>query len=126
MRKTRARLLVVSDVTSLFLDSDVPKGEARELFTKFCSKLSEMAFKERIIVVVSYFPEGRSRQGLFLEAVLFGKCNVLIKLNGRSNVHTFVLEDHPCIKPFTVDFTIDQTFSRICGGASLGENRSIL
>jgi hypothetical protein len=109
LRKTRARLLIVSDITSLFLDRDVPRTDAEEFFMKVCSKLSEIASEGRVIVVASYFPARRSRQGLFFETALFGKCNVLaaFKKMGRGRVFSFVLEDHPRIKPFSVGFAAD-------------------
>jgi len=127
LRRTKARLLIVSDVTSLFLDRDVSKIEARELFMKVCSKLVQIALEEQVIVAVSYFPKRRSRQGLFFEVVLFGKCNVLIRLRRKSGVFTFVLEDHLRIKPFSMDFTVAHVPSATFhGGVGFGENRSIL
>jgi hypothetical protein len=127
LRRTRARLLVVSDITSLFRDRDVPKAEARELFIRVCSKLAQTALEEHVVVAVSYFPDRRSRQGLFLEAILFGKCSVLIKLKRKSGFFTFVLEDHPRFKPFTADFETVQAHSAVFhGGVSVGENSSIL
>jgi hypothetical protein len=127
LRKTRTRLLIVSDITSLFMDRDVPKVESRELFIRVCSKLAQTALEEQMIVAVSYFPDRRSRQGLFLEAILFGKCNVLIKLKRKSGVFTFVLEDHPRFKPFTIDFeAVHAPSAMFHGGVNLGENSSIL
>jgi hypothetical protein len=126
LRKTQARLLVVSDVSSLFSDRDVPKAEARELFMKICSKLSEIASEKQAIIVVTYLPKTRSRMELFFEAVLFGKCTVLIRLRRKGRIFTFVLEDHPSIKPFTIDFTIDKAPLNVHGGASFGKNHSIL
>jgi len=127
LRKTKARLLIVSDITSLFLDRDVSKAEARELFMKVCSKLAQIASEEQAIVAVSYFPRRRSRQGLFFEAVLFGKCTVLIRLKGKGKVFTFILEDHPRIEPFSMEFTVDHAPSiTFVESGSFGENRSIL
>jgi hypothetical protein len=126
LRKTRARLLVVSDVASLFLDRDIPKTEGRELFMKVCSKLSEIASEKRVIVVASYFPERQSRQGMFFEAVLFGKADVLVKLRRKGQVLTVALEDHPSIRPFSMDFTADQPVTRVFGGVCFGEDRSVL
>jgi len=127
LRKTRARLLIVSDITSLFMDRDVPKVESRELFIRVCSKLAQTALEEQVIVAVSYFPDRRSRQGLFLEAPLFGKCSVLIKLKRKSRVFTFVLEDHPRFKPFTIDFeAVHAPSAMFHGGVNLGENSSII
>jgi hypothetical protein len=126
LRKTKVRLLIVSDVTSLFLDRDMPKTESRELFMKVCSKLSGIALERQAIVAATYFPEGQSRQSLFFEAVLFGKCNVLVRLRKKRQILSIVLEDHPRIKPFSMDFTAQQSYSRVYGGVNFGENRSIL
>ena len=109
LKKTRAQLLVVSDITSLFFDRDLSRTEARELFTKTCSTLSEIALEKRAVVVATYFPERRSRQGLFFEAVLFEKCNVLVRLRRRGKILNFVLEKHPNARPFNVNFAGDNT-----------------
>jgi hypothetical protein len=107
LKRNRFGLLIVSDVTSLFLDRDVPKTEATELFMKVCAKLSEIAEKKQTIVVTSYLPERSSMRGLFFEAVLFGKSNILIRVRRKGKILTFALEDHPRIKPFTMDFTVE-------------------
>lgn len=127
LRKTQACLLIVSDISSLFSDRDVPKTEARELFIRTCTKLSEIASEKQVIVTVTYLPKKRSRIELFFEAVLFGKCTVLIRLRRKGRIFTFALEYHPSIKPFSKDFTIDQApLNCVHGGASFGKNRSIL
>jgi len=106
LKKTKARLLIVSDVTSLFLDRDLPQTEARELFTRVCHTLSEIAAEKQTLVVATYFPEDRSRQGLFFEAFLFGKCDVLARLRRKGKMLNFILEKHPRVKPFDMDFTV--------------------
>jgi RecA/RadA recombinase len=100
----KSRLLVVSDIASLFLDRDVPKTEAKDLFIKVCAKLSEIAEKKQTLVLATYYPERSSKRGLFLEAVLFGRSNVIVKFERRGSVLRFVLQDHPRIKPFSIDF----------------------
>lgn len=127
LKRRRARLLIVSDATSLFLDRDLPKVEARELFMKVCVKLSEIASEKQAIIVVGYFPEEHFRQSLFFEAVLFGKCNVLIRLRKTGGILSFALEDHARINPFAMDFPVDSaSLASFCGGVSFGENRSVL
>lgn len=107
LNSKRARLLVVSDITSLFFDRDIPKIEAKDLFMKVCAKLSEIAAKKQAVVLVTYFPERRSKRGLFFEAVLFGRSNVLVRLKRKGKILSFVLEDHPRVKPFSIDFPTD-------------------
>jgi hypothetical protein len=93
---------------------------------KVCSKLSDIASEKRVIIVASYFPEGQSRQGMFFEAVLFGKADVLVRLRRKGQVLTVALEDHPRIRPFSMDFTADQPVTRVFGGVCFGEDRSVL
>ncbi len=50
------------------------------------------------------FQKNDSRMELFFEAVLFGKCTVLIRLRRKGEIFTFALEDHPSIKPFSQGF----------------------
>jgi hypothetical protein len=107
LKRNRFGLLIVSDITSLFLDRDVPKTEAKEFFMKVCAKLSEIAARKQTIVVASYIPETRSMHGLFFEAMLFGKCNVLVRIKKTGEIFAFTLEDHPHIQPFSMDFTVD-------------------
>jgi len=109
LNRKKARLLVVSDITSLFFDRDIPKTEAKDLFMKICGKLSEVAAKKQTIVAASYLPERRSRRGLFFEAVLFGRSNVLVRLKKAGNILSFILQAHPRFKQFTIDFPTDYT-----------------
>ena len=110
LRRKRSKLLVVSDVTSLFFDRDIPETEAKDLFMKICAKLSEIAARKKSIVVATYFSERRSKLGVFFEAVLFGRSNILVKFRKRGKVLSFFLEDHPRVKRFNMDLpTADYT-----------------
>lgn len=106
LNMSEARLLIVSDVTSLFLDRDVPKVEAQELFTKVCVKLSEVAEKKQTIVVASYSPEKRSMRSLLFETVLSEKCNALIRVKKTGKTLYFTLEDYAELKTSNRTFTI--------------------
>lgn len=107
LKGNKAGLLIVSDIASLFLDRDVPKIEAEELFIKICVKLSQIAGTKQTIVFASYFPEKRSMRGLFFETVLFDKCNVLVRVKKTGRILTFALDDHAQLKTFNIAFTID-------------------
>lgn len=109
LKSKKAKLLIVSDITSLFFDKDMPKSESKDLFMKVCAKLSEIAAKKQTVVVVTYFPARRSKQGLFFETALFGKSNVLVGFKKTGKILNFVLEDHPKIRSFSIDFPTDYT-----------------
>jgi len=102
-----ASLVYVSDISRLFLDRGIPKTEAQDLFVKVCAALSEMATKRGKIVLASYNSDRGSRRGVFFEAALFGRSNVLVRLDRRGKILRFSLLDHPRFKPFSIDVPLE-------------------
>ena len=109
LKSKKAKLLVVSDISTLFFDKDIPKTEAKDLFMKICEKLSDIAANKQVATIATYFPDKRLKRSMFFEAVLFGRSNTIIKFKRKGKILTFILEDHPHIKPFTMDFPTDYT-----------------
>lgn len=105
-----ADLIFVSDISSLFMDPDIPKTEAHNLFLKVCQKLGEVARNKRKIVLATYRPDKGSRRGVFFEAVLFGQINVLIKFERKYNILRFALLNHPELKPFELEIPTENMF----------------
>ena len=103
IRKFRSKLVAVADISSLFFDRDVPKTEAQDLFMKVCGRLEKIAKERKAIVLVSYTGRRSSGRGLFLEAVLYGRANVVLGFRQSRGVLKFSLENHPRLKPFTVE-----------------------
>lgn len=101
----RSKVVVVSDITGLFLDRDVPKIEGRDIFLKMTHYLSDLASRRRVVIVASYFPRPYSSRSLFLEAVLLARTSTVIRFKEFGGGFKFVLEDHPSIKPSTIDFS---------------------
>lgn len=99
----RSKLVIISDIASLFLDRDVPKKESRDIFMKMARCISDLAFKRRAIIVATYFPR-RSSRSRFLRAVLSRRANAVAGVKKTRGVLKFVLEKHPSIEPFTMDF----------------------
>jgi len=104
LKKYRSKLVIILDIAGLFLDRDVPKTEGRDTFLKMVHHLSEVASRRRVVIIASYFPRPHSSRSLFLESVLFGRANALIGVKESRGVLKFVLENHPSIKPFAIDF----------------------
>jgi hypothetical protein len=102
LKKKRAKLLVVSDIASLFSDRDIPKTEAKDLFMKTCTKLSEIASRKKSVVLVTHFAE-RLKRNMIFDAVLYGKANVSVRFRKRKGILSFILEDHSHVKSFTMD-----------------------
>lgn len=103
LKKHRSKLVIVSDIATLFLDRDIPMTEARDLFMKVCGKLSQLA-EDRGVIVVSTFRRHRSSsRSLFFEAALYGRSNVVVGLKQSRGALKFSLESHDKLKPFTVE-----------------------
>jgi hypothetical protein len=103
-----SRLVVVSDIISLYLDRDVPKTEAVDVFYKLTNYLPRFAKENKVIVVATHFPRVRSFRSMFLESVLFGRADVLIRVRDSRRVLRFVLEKHPRYGLGEVEFPSDR------------------
>lgn len=82
LKQYRSKLVLISDITALFLDRDVPGREAVGVFNKIVSYLSELAKQKDIITIASCFPhKERHRRRFILESILLGGANLVIRLN---------------------------------------------
>jgi len=107
LKRYRSKLVIVSDITGLFLDRDVPKIESTGIFMKMIQYLLNLASRRRAVIIASYFPRCYSSKSLFLESVLLGRANVLLGVKRSRGILKFALEKHPRIKPFAIDFPSD-------------------
>jgi len=103
LKRYRSKLILISDIMSLFLDRDVPTREAMDIFNKAMIYLSDLVTRRHVIVVATCFPHWHSRRQVFLESVLFGRANTVIKINESKSKLQFSLESHQVLKPFTID-----------------------
>jgi len=89
-----SRLIVISDITALFCDSDVGIWEARRTFNRVSLFLSELV-KQRntILVVTSLSP--RSERKRRLEQYLLGRASVVAMVEAGNPHVKITLERHP-------------------------------
>lgn len=104
LKTYRSKLAIVSDITGLFLDRDVPKKEGRDVFTKMTRYLSELASRRGAIIVATCFPRRYPDRSHFLQAMLFGRASTVIGLKKSRGVLKLALERHQSLEPFMIDF----------------------
>ncbi|UCE28573.1 MAG: hypothetical protein JSV85_04640 [Candidatus Bathyarchaeota archaeon] len=104
LKRYRSKLVIISDVTRLFQDRDVPEDQSRETFIKMAHHLSELALTRRAIIVATCLHQSHSSRSLFLKSVLFGRASTVIRLRASRGALKFILEYHPSLTPFAVDF----------------------
>jgi len=106
LKQHSSRLVLISDVMSLFLDDDVPIREALDIFKKALNYVAELAEQREITIVASYFPQGHLKRRYFLESVLFGKAGSIIKVEETKGGRLqFSLEKNLTMKPLTLDIS---------------------
>jgi hypothetical protein len=101
----RSKLVVISDITGLFLDCNVPKIEGREIFVGMTNYLLDLASKRRIVVVAPHFPRPYLSRNIFLESVLLSRASTVIRFREFKGDFKLILEEHPNIKSSTVNFS---------------------
>jgi hypothetical protein len=107
LKRYGSKLVLISDFTELFLDSDVPPKESIGLFSKAAKYLAELVTRRNVIIVASCFPcERLKRRRFLLESMLFGRAGSVININESKGKLLFNLESHYVLKPFTVDLDI--------------------
>jgi RecA/RadA recombinase len=90
-----SKIVIISDMTELFLDKDVPRREALDVFNHLTLHLSKFAREKQVIVMATCYPQYDSRRNTFLKAVLCGRANVVLSVRQSKHERQLVLEKHP-------------------------------
>ena len=105
VERYNSKLVIISDIARVYLDKDVPKREAKDVFNQLTVYLSNFAKENRVIVVATYLPHDPSNRDIFFNAVVCGRANVVASLRSSKHGQQFVLEKHPFFNLGSVDFS---------------------
>ena len=108
IEKYDSKVVILSNLAQLYLDSNVPKKEAQEVFLQLTAYLADFAKKNRVILVATHPPRFRSKRSRFFEEVLCGRANVVAAIKKFSNRPHFVLEKHPKFKLGKAEFPSEE------------------
>jgi len=104
IKKHNSKLVILSDLTGLYLDKDVPKREAQEVFNQLTLYLSRFARESQVIVVVILLPRRSSESSLYYRVAAYGRANVVVAVKPSKYTQQFVLEKHPLLNVGRVYF----------------------
>ncbi len=93
-----SKLIIISDITGLYLDKDVPEREARDVFNQLTTYLSRFTEENRVVVVATHIPRDPSKRSIFFKEALCGRANVVAVVKPSKHGHRFVLEKHSLFK----------------------------
>lgn len=99
-----SKVVVLSNLAQLYLDSDVPKKEAQEVFLQLTGFLAEFSKKNRVILVATHPPSFWSKRSSFFKEVLCGRADVVASVRKFRSRAYFVLEKHPVFKLGKAEF----------------------
>lgn len=90
-----AKLVVVSDIASLFLDSSITKEEAQKAYSQIISYLVYLAEKHQIIIVATYPAHEGSVRNIALKEMTLSKANTVLSYFKAPYTAELNLEKHP-------------------------------
>jgi hypothetical protein len=92
--RLRSKLVIISDVTGLYLDDDIPPREAKEVFSQLTLYLSRFSQENGLIVIATCLPHYDSRQDSFFRAIACGRANVALSVKPSKFGERLFLEKH--------------------------------
>ncbi len=90
-----ARLVIISDIAALFLDSSIQKEEAQKVYGQIISYLVTIAKKYQIIVIATYPTYEGSIRNIALKEMTLGKANTVLSYFKAPYTAELNLEKHP-------------------------------
>jgi hypothetical protein len=95
VNRYNTKLVVISDITGLYLDKDIQTREAKRTFSQLTAYLSTFAEENQLITIATCPPHYYSRRNAFLHALTCGRANVVISVRPSKYGQELVLEKHP-------------------------------
>ena len=95
VEKFNSKLVIISDIAGLYLDKDIPKREAKDVFNQLTIHLSKFAEENQLMIIATCLPHRHSRLNSFFHAAASGRANVVLSVRPSKFGQRFVLEKHP-------------------------------
>ena len=95
VKRYDAKVVIISDIASFFLDKNVQEYEARRVYSQVIAYLSNFAKENGIVLIATYPLHPKTKRNSFFQAVTCGNANVVISLNQTRYEREFILEKHP-------------------------------
>jgi hypothetical protein len=103
-----SKVIVLSDLAKLYMDNDVPKKEAQEVFLQLTTYLADFAKKNRVILVASHPLNSWFKRNMFFEEVLSERADVVASIRKFRGRPCFILEKHPVFNSGKAEFPSEE------------------
>lgn len=103
VKNTNAKLVIISDIANLFLDSNISKEEAHKVYSQIITYLANLAKKHQIIIVATYPTHQGSVRNISLKEMTLSKANTVLSYFKAPYTAELNLEKHPAYTLGTAD-----------------------
>lgn len=104
VEKFNAKLVIVSDMASLFLHKNIPIEESKRVYSQIVSYLHRFAQQKQLIIIATYFEHKNNYRNVYLRDQTFEKAKVVMSFRETMYDREFELEKHPSIMLGTAEF----------------------
>jgi len=104
IKKSNAKLIIISDLAGMFLDKNIQDEEARSVYRQVTAYLSNFAKENQLVLIATCPPHQDMPRSDALQATTCEKANVIIALRQSKHKREFILEKHHNLPLGTVEF----------------------
>jgi RecA/RadA recombinase len=95
IKSTNTKLVIISDIAELFLDSNISKEESQKVYSQIITNLVQIAKKHQIIIVATYPNHEGSVRNIALKEMTLSKANTVLSYFKSPYTSELNLEKHP-------------------------------
>jgi hypothetical protein len=107
IKKSNAKLVIISDLAGMFLDKNIQDEEARSIYRQVTAYLSNFAKENQLVLIATCPPHQDIPRNELLQATTCEKANVIIALKQSKHKREFILEKHHNLPLGTVEFPLE-------------------
>lgn len=104
IRRSNAKLVIISDLAGMFLDKNIQEEEARSVYRQVTAYLSNFVKENQLVLIATCPPHQNIPRSQLLQAATYEKANVIIALKQTKHKREFILEKHHNLPLGTVEF----------------------
>jgi hypothetical protein len=93
-QKSRAKLVIISDLSEFFLDNGLSDHEAQRVFSQVITYLSNFANENHLIIITTNSPHKNTKRNGCLQNLMHQKANVILTIGQTAHFRTIRLEKH--------------------------------
>ena len=109
IKKHKAKIVIISDITRPFLDENIPEEETQKVYSQILNYLSSFAKKHQIILITTYIQHNNTKRNTKLKETTLTKTNINISFTKTLYTSEIELEKHPTYILGIADYQTENT-----------------